>query len=350
MRSADKIGFDRRGVRWLGWTLGLILTFETLVALVVPKVENAAIVIRRFDKKNLLKIPSRCNRLVLGCSRSLHGVIPPILDEGTSFYTWNLSGPNMQIPFIYFVTRRFLETHRAPKAIILNAVGLEFNVKGVDEIYSVYFRYYKPNLWECWNAYRWGLRSLLESVKWYIVPRIPSLRHRKRLNALLSTDWRNFWRMMEQVPGITRRLNDFCAQGYISKGMKVLDIDALELMYSEVEKLWMGGQDPVFLKYLDAFFQLIQQNHIKVYVYNPPFPECFRESDAFMAQWHRCVSQIDRYIQKYHPWVERLPNTEFFENRFLADMYHTNEIGSVRVSKELRILMDAREQVQKMSE
>jgi hypothetical protein len=346
----DKTWFSRRGVRWLGWTFGLILAFETLVAFVAPKVENAAIVIERFDKKNLLKIPSRCNRLVLGCSRSLHGVIPPILDEGTSFFTWNLSGPNMQAPFIYFVARRFLKTHSIPKVIVLNAVGLEFNIKNTGEIYSVYFRYYKPDLWECWNAYRWGLRDLWGSAKWYIVPRIPSLRHRKRLNALLSANWKDFWKMMEQIPVITRKLKDVYAQGYIPSGTRMLGIDELESIYSKAEGIWMGCQDPVCLRYLEAFFQLIRENNIKVYVYNPPFPECFQESDFFMAKWHRCVSQMDQCIQKYHPWVERLPNTEFFENRFFADIYHTGKMGSVRVSMELRALMEACERGQKTPE
>lgn len=53
-------------------------------------------------------------------SKIHQGLIPKILDNGSSFFNWNLANPEIQASFDFLITKRFLESGHKLDTLVMN--------------------------------------------------------------------------------------------------------------------------------------------------------------------------------------------------------------------------------------
>ncbi len=317
----------RKRIILLSSILVLIILVETAIGIVMPKLENNGVIGEKFDRIDQLK--GDYNRIILGDSRSHQGINPKILDQGSSFNSYNLSAPGMQTPFFYYTLQRYIDEKNPPKQVVLNISF--YLLGGMDWMNDIYFAYYKPTAYEAMHSYSSMLNyHFSDALGWYIKTRIPSIKYQLRIKSLLGMSYSQFRQELKNTISYRQDILDEGYRGYLSRGSSHIP-EEIEL--GKYTKDINNGYS-VYLDYLRLFFDLSNKYDFDIYVYDFPWPEQY-ESSSEHKEILAFYTFMLKEIASEYPRVHFIENERYYEHRYFVDPLHVNELGAQKLSEEI---------------
>lgn len=275
--------------------------------------------------------------LLLGDSRCHQGCDPSEIKKnikeimGKDYKVINLGRPAMQTPFFYFVLSRYLETCVVkPKVVIVNA---SFYLLGGHKGYreDIYLTHYRPEIKEVYHAIHRGLVTPFEGIKWYIVPRIPLLKYRKKIRTTLESFSKgDFMSPFVDYQLYNAHFNE-SHNGYYSRGGETFDpFNAAPYDYKQGIY-----EEKVFLNYLEYFFNLASKHGVKVILYSFPWPKQLETEEMYeILSYYRKL--LVKTSENYNN--VRVLETEYFWNpNCFSDQQHLNQRGADLLAKEIAV-------------
>ncbi len=312
----------------------LILFYQILTEKLIMYIESNALVPQKFN--NLDKLEKKYNRIVLGDSRSHQAIDPKILDYNSDYVTYNLASPGMQIPFMYYVSKKYIDLYGAPKQIIVN---MSFYLLGGNQwMKDIYFQHYKPSIQEALDSYVNKLNyNFKDAINWYLTTHIPSIKYEARINKLLS-DVKSFPDIYKESFKARQILFDENYQGYMPRGYGHIQEKISTVNYTKT----LHNGYSVYFDYLERFFELTNRYDTKIFIYDFPWPEAYSDN----SNLKEAIIFYNDLIKKV---VDKFPNVYFLENNnlFLShenfiDPLHVNNLGAEIISRQLSYELNKR--------
>jgi hypothetical protein len=295
------------------------------------KIESNALAPEKFN--NLSELSENYNRIIIGDSRSHQGVDPMVLDKNSDFKTYNLAAPGMQTPFMYYSAKKFIDNHGAPKQIVVN---ISFYLLGGQQwMKDIYFKHYVPSIEEVLDSYSYKLRSLNESLKWYVQTHIPSLKYEGRITKVLS-DITKLPTMYQESFKARKIMFDENYQGYLPRGYSHIK-DNIKLSNW---KMTLHNGYSLYIKYMERFFNLSNRYDTKIYIYEFPWPEAYKNHQN-LKEVREYYSNLIQEVASKFPNVHYVTNeTLFLPHKYFVDQLHLNSLGAQTLSSQLSLILN----------
>jgi len=317
---------------YLMYIVSFIIIFEIATAYLMIKIESNALAPEKFNTLTSLK--KDYNRIILGDSRSHQAIDPRILDENSSFTTYNLAAPGMQTPFMYYAAKRFIDEKEVPEQIIVN---MSFYMLGGQQwMKDIYFKHYKPTIHDTLDSYANGLNYyFVDALKWYVKTHIPSLKYEGRITKMLS-DFTTIPKMYKESFKARESLLDELYQGYMPRGYAhITDDFKLGSWNTNFHKGYS-----VYFRYMNRFFDLTNRYDTDIYIYEFPWPLKYKNIENHKKVHAFYTNMIIKIANKY-PHVHYIENKYLFlQNKYFRDPLHLNNLGADLISRQLSDILN----------
>jgi hypothetical protein len=276
--------------------------------------------------------------LFIGDSRTHQGVDSKAFSKNLGYESgnaYNLGRPGMQTPFSYFILRDYLENNEKPPEALF--VQFSFYLLGGQQwMKDIYFAYYKPPLWMVLDGVSTQLVTPMSAVKWYLFPRVPLLRHRKRASDLVQIfaqePTHKFFSMISSVTENRNNLFEETNYGYLSRGSHQINNE--DILPGQYKKGIERGYS-LYFKYMKRFYELALMYDFKIYVYDFPWPILQASIDPQLIPVHAYYKELIKKEAANNKNVIHIEYDFLWENEYFVDPLHLNQKGADRLTKTL---------------
>jgi hypothetical protein len=261
------------------------------------------------------------NIFFMGNSQIMAGIVPKKFDEmtGGKTFSWNLALPALPIAPHYFELRDYLAANKAPDIIILNVTPFS------SPPYALFPRYAVQGADGFGEIFSYFQNQSDTTVLWnYLFP--VRLYGTKFLEYSIDLTFNR-----HQVDAMREKNDAIIAQMLKDRGYYCIRDTALADDYQDSPEIaasvksdkLLFDQDP----YIPLFFNLAQQNHIRILLIEPPLPP------------HRTTNRTDLGAQ-YKKLMREYPATVFaapegwniprYPEKLFGDPMHLNRAGAAQ--------------------
>lgn len=275
--------------------------------------------------------------LFLGDSRGHQGLEPRLFTRemekrGVTADAINLSRPGMQIPFSYYISKRFVEkSNKKPTAVIVNFSF--YLLGGMQWMNDIYFSYYRPTFAEAYHSCVASLHSCSDAAIWFVKTRVPAWMFRKRANGLIHTAITNQKNLKAEFRGIfeAHQLMDFdIARGYFNRGYSRISDDPLPP--HGYNKALDNGYS-IYYRYLNLMLTELDAKGVDVYIYRFPWPESRGNEIDFEMILDHYWANLKAGGNYDNTRVHFIDEILYWDHSLFVDPLHLNHAGTQKLTK-----------------
>lgn len=312
------------------------LCLEFFIFKFMQNFDSNTVVIEKTNRVSTLK--ENYDMVMIGDSRAHQGYdaaqISKLLHEktGKGISVYNMGAPGMQAPFMYTIFKKYLETHQAPKVVVMNISY--YLLGGMQWMNDLYFVSYRPTYEEALSFFESQLiDTKWIAAKWYLKSRIPSWRASANLRLLLYVfiDWDRAKEVHQKTMEASAVSTDEDLKGYYSRHDETIQ-DQKQFSVNSSKSIHVGYS--LYAKYFAQLFQLAKEKGIKVYIVQFPWPNWFQQQKDFPDTYEFYQQHILEMTKPFDN-VVMLNNSLYYDESHFADPLHVNQKGADRLSVEL---------------